>query len=269
MARAQQGRPWKQAIIEALRGSSEPMHYTAIAEAVVERKLKNVIGATPARTVNATIVMSIRDDADSPFERISKGVFALRDRTGQPPPKAIEVEEEETDTGLINALGMYWSREKVHWSGRPRILGQQQPGSIHVNFYEQRGVYLLHDGREVVYVGRAVDRPLGMRLKEHMVDRLGGRWDRFSWFGVHPILENGTVNTGALPRYDAAALIDTVIVTMEAVLIEGLEPRQNRKKGDDFKAVEFIQVEDPQIRKKLVDQYLEDLQKMNTGAQQD
>jgi hypothetical protein len=34
---------------------------------------------------------------------------------------------------------------------------------------------------------------------------------------------------------------------MEAVLIEGLEPRQNRKRGDDFQAIEFIQLEDPEI----------------------
>jgi hypothetical protein len=34
---------------------------------------------------------------------------------------------------------------------------------------------------------------------------------------------------------------------MEAVLIEGLEPRQNRKRGDDFTAIEFIQVEDRRL----------------------
>ena len=42
--------------------------------------------------------------------------------------------------------------------------------------------------------------------------------------------------------------IDTVIATMEAVLIEGLEPRQNRKRGDaEFQAIEFLQVEDPKL----------------------
>lgn len=45
--------------------------------------------------------------------------------------------------------------------------------------------------------------------------------------------------------------IDTLITTMEAVLIEGLEPRQNRKRGDDFQAVEFLQVEDPQLQQQL------------------
>jgi hypothetical protein len=41
--------------------------------------------------------------------------------------------------------------------------------------------------------------------------------------------------------------MEVVIVTMEAVLIEGLEPRQNRKRGDDFQALEFLQKEDPNL----------------------
>lgn len=41
--------------------------------------------------------------------------------------------------------------------------------------------------------------------------------------------------------------VATLIATMEALLIEGLEPPQNRRQGDGFSAVEFIQVTDPQI----------------------
>lgn len=37
---------------------------------------------------------------------------------------------------------------------------------------------------------------------------------------------------------------------MEALLIEGLEPPQNRKRGDGFSAVEFIQAVDPDIEKR-------------------
>ena len=36
---------------------------------------------------------------------------------------------------------------------------------------------------------------------------------------------------------------------MEALLIEGLEPPQNRRQGDGFNAVEFIQTMDPDIEK--------------------
>jgi len=82
-------------------------------------------------------------------------------------------------------------------------------------------------------------------LWQHTIDRLNGRWDRFSWFGVYPVREDGSLHTTASFSVD----IDTVIITMEAVLIEGLEPRQNRKRGDDLQAVEFIQVEDPDIER--------------------
>jgi hypothetical protein len=40
------------------------------------------------------------------------------------------------------------------------------------------------------------------------------------------------------------------IVTMiEALLIERLEPRQNRCRGNDFQAVEYLQLLDPAIEK--------------------
>ena len=36
------------------------------------------------------------------------------------------------------------------------------------------------------------------------------------------------------------------------ILIEALEPRQNRKRGDDLAAVEYLQKVDPEIEKKKV-----------------
>jgi hypothetical protein len=147
---------------------------------------------------------------------------------------------------------MYWTRAGILWTGTPRLLGQQQAGSTPVDFCGQRGVYLLHDGRAVVYVGRTTEQPLGIRLKQHTSDRLSGRWDRFSWFGVYPATESGALATAGAVTYD----LEMLIVTMEALLIEGLEPPQNRKRGDDFKAVEFIQVEDPETQKAKIVQLL-------------
>lgn len=40
-------------------------------------------------------------------------------------------------------------------------------------------------------------------------------------------------------------------------MIEALEPRQNRKRGDDLSAVEYIQKEDPEIQKKRIRQSME------------
>lgn len=137
---------------------------------------------------------------------------------------------------------MFWERSKVDWRTEPRILGKQQPESKPIDFCKQIGVYLLHDPQGVVYAGRTKDQNLGRRLCQHTADRLKGRWDRFSWFGIYPVEDNGDLRINA----DFSKLnIDVVIATLEAVLIEGLEPRQNRRRGDDFQAVEFIQVEDP------------------------
>lgn len=121
----------------------------------------------------------------------------------------------------------------------------QQIGATPVDFCGQLGIYLLYDGREVVYVGRTTERPLGRRLYEHTLDRMSVRWDRFSWFGLLPVSETGEL--GKLPASFAATKL---IPALEAILIEALEPRQNRKRGDDLAAVEYIQKSDPEIEKK-------------------
>ncbi len=249
---------WREAITRVLQGRSEPMHYAAIAEAIAEQGLRTEFGATPAASVNSIISVAIQNEGDSsPFLRVGRGLYALRDSSvcqAEPPETTTE---EPDETGLINAFGMYWVRSSVLWIPTPRILGQQQPGSTPVDFCEQKGVYLLHDGRAVVYVGRTTDQPLGIRLRQHVADRLNGRWDRFSWFGVYPVSDTGALDTSAEATYD----LETLIVTMEALLIEGLEPPQNRKRGDDFRAVEFLQVQDPDLQKKQILQLMEELKK--------
>jgi hypothetical protein len=136
-----------------------------------------------------------------------------------------------------------------------KILGQQQSSSTPVDFASEIGVYLLHDSRNVVYVGRTTDQPLSKRLYQHTLDRLNGRWDRFSWFGIYAVN-----NDGSLRIADSCNIsLDSLIVTMEALLIEGLEPPQNRKRGDEFRAIEFLQVEDPVINKSKILALMEEL----------
>lgn len=239
---------WLDAIVKVLEGAKEPLHYTQIAEEVAQQGLRENLGATPASTVAAQLSISLKSDGDqSPFERVSRGVYRLRGQAPKVPLEAVisTEEEDEPETGLINAFGMYWLREGVLWE-KPKLLGQQQAGSSSVDFLEQRGVYLLHDRREVIYVGRTTDQAMGQRLRQHTTDRLGGRWDRFSWFGILPVTPEGTLASGPSETFN----IENLIATMEALLIEGLEPRQNRKRGDGFSAVEFIQVVDPVIEER-------------------
>ncbi len=244
---------WYEAIVKVLEGAKEPLHYTQIAEEVARQSLRENLGATPASTVAAQLSASIKHDGDnSTFERVSRGVYRLRGQepkapTGSPLPieEALEEDENEPETGLINAFGMYWFRERILWE-RPRLLGQQQQRSLTVDFSDHRGVYLLHDRREVVYVGRTTEQAMCQRLRQHTIDRLSGRWDRFSWFGILPVTPEGKLADGPSETFN----IENLIATMEALLIEGLEPPQNRKRGDGFGAVEFIQVVDQELEER-------------------
>jgi hypothetical protein len=235
---------WEEAINEVLK-NGEAMHYADIGDIIASRQLRD-IGANARQTVNVVISTSIRNGCLT-YERVGRGLYRLRGAEVQDVTAAeVSQSEVQAETGLINAFGMYWSRSHVRWElSEPRILGKQQAGSTLVDFCKQRGVYLLHDGRTVVYVGRTTDQPLGIRLRQHISDRLGSRWERFSWFGVYPVSNGGELDPPAVGQYD----LNMLIVTMEALLIEGLEPPQNRKRGDDFRAVEFLQVEDPDFQR--------------------
>lgn len=134
----------------------------------------------------------------------------------------------------------------MEWNATPKLLGMSDLGGTPVDFCKQLGIYLLYDGREVIYVGRSTEGYLGRRLYEHTKDRLAVRWDRFSWFGLLPIFGDGQI--GLLPEnYNGANLIPA----LEAILIEALEPRQNRKRGDDLQP-EYLQKVDPEIEKKRI-----------------
>ena len=244
---------WRKAIDKVLGSSPTPLHYNEIAERIISEGLRHTMGATPPATVNAQISGSIKNDgAGSPYVRVSKGTYTMKTSSTpmqvvQPKltPEVSESDETEEQYEIISSFGMFWRKEAVEWTRTPKLLGMQQIGATPVDFFNQLGIYLLYDGREVIYVGRSTDRPLGKRLYEHTVDRMSARWDRFSWFGLLPVSDEGKLE--ALPETYAAA---TLIPALEAILIEALEPRQNRKRGDDLAAVEFIQRVDPDIEKK-------------------
>ena len=243
-ANGQPGRdmPWLQAIEAVLRDADRAMSPPEIADEVVESGRRQNVGATPAQTVWANLSVSLRRPK-SPFVRAGRGLYALR---GQPrQEQAQEPPQQEEETGALGAFGMFWERNAVIWSGASvRLLGRAGAGAaaakpVDVNFAEQVGVYLLHDRERVIYVGRATTS-LFSRLKNHTVDRLRARWNRFSWFGLRAAKEDGTLKEVAV-RWTK----DVVFETMEAVLIEALEPPLNRKRGDNLDSIEYIQIPDP------------------------
>jgi len=152
---------------------------------------------------------------------------------------------------------MYWQRDLVVWRNNPKVYGKQQALVKPVDFGKQKGLYILYDHHTVVYVGRSIDRPLGKRLFEHTVDRLGSRWSRFSWFGLLDVTQEGDLRETTLNTSLAS-----IIATLEALLIEALEPPQNRKRGDDF---EYIQGIDPELKEREIQNTLRSIEQKMRG----
>ncbi len=262
---------WKAAIKRVLMESDAPLHYTEISEQILTRGYYETDGATPAATVNAELSSSVKHDGDkSPFIRVGKGIFSLRGETASttlPGNKTknqlpVVAAEDESSDSIIQSFGMYWQRDLVVWRNDLKMYGKQQALSKPVDFGKQKGIYILYDHHTVVYVGRAIDRPLGKRLYEHTVDRLGSRWNRFSWFGLLDVTQEGKLRE--IPFHSTLAAL---VATLEALLIEALEPPQNRKRGDDFSAIEYIQDIDPELKEREIQNTLRSIeQKMRGGA---
>lgn len=250
---------WRKAIEKVLSATPSAVHYKDITEKIITTGFRVSLGATPAATVSAHLTTAIKKEGSAcPFQKVGRGLYIWKKNAGitqiptagEPGDDDLEIDEEQYD--VISSFGMFWRREEVEWISTPKILGMQQIGAAAVDFSKQIGIYLLYDGREVIYVGRATERPLGKRLYEHTLDRMSSRWDRFSWFGVLPVAENGSLGVQG-----ETFPIEKLLPALEAILIEALEPRQNRKRGDDLSAVEYIQQSDPEIRKKIVKQAME------------
>ena len=221
---------WKNAIVKVLKDAGTALHYTDITERIVAQQLRTSVGATPSKTVYSSLISEANKEV---FEKVAAATFRLRG--------SIHSENSENYTGRpIIVSGMFWERDLVVWHTKPKILGVERDGADPVDIASQTGIYLLHDVREIVYAGRAIDSNLGSRLFTHTRDRLKTRWNRFSWFGFRAVNANGTL--GRVPgNYESR----DVITAMEALLIEALEPPQNRRGGDGFQDIEYIQVEDP------------------------
>ena len=217
---------WRKAIEKVLSEAPGAMHYKDISDTIIRDRLRINLGATPPSSVASIAVTAIKDEGDRcPFQKIGVGLYIWKTKAGitqTPSSTVVEPEEEEVQYEIISSFGMFWRRDAIDWVSTPKLLGMQEIGAEVVDFHKQVGIYLLYDGREVIYVGRATERPLGKRLYEHTLDRLSTRWDRFSWFGLLPVSDTGDL--GPLPD---SYLGMKIIPAVEAILIEALEPRQN------------------------------------------
>jgi len=138
---------------------------------------------------------------------------------------------------IIANMGVFWHRDKARWVGsrsQPRgILGVRAGAKRYgpVDFWNQVGIYCLYADLDLVYVGQAglSDKScIGDRLKSHTKDDTADRWDKFSWFGLCKVKQNGTLGA----RFEKAkATWSDVADVLEGILIEVAEPPENSQKG--------------------------------------
>jgi hypothetical protein len=150
---------------------------------------------------------------------------------------------------LIGAYGQFWERNQVDWGTyKWRLLGRQgvNTGTLKIaDFRSARGVYVLYNELGVYYVGLASEKQgLGGRLKDHLVDKHGSRWTRFSWFsfdspgvavppdGVRQIKQHNSVKADT----------PVMIRDLEALLQIAMQPFANRSETKFAKGSKWIQV---------------------------
>lgn len=134
---------------------------------------------------------------------------------------------------LIRNYGLFWNIKNVYWgagSQAGKLLGVLSTNVTDdpVDFRDQRGIYVLYGGYDLVYVGQNNNQELLARLKQHKKDDLAGRWDRFSWYGLRAVKSDG-----GLAQYNQAvhATNEDVLNHIEAILIHSAEPKLNRQGG--------------------------------------
>jgi hypothetical protein len=253
---------WIDAIKRVLQEEGQALHYEEISQKIIEKGYRDKVGATPAATVVSIVTTDINMNGDnSAFIRVGLGEYYLKQNIPvinlpqqQMTPEEEFAEEQEIqiatqqviEKGLIKSFGMFWSRDYIFWKNNPSMFGAEQTGATSVDFAKQIGIYMLHDAREIIYVGQAIDQPIIQRLYQHTTDRLGGRWNRFSWFGFRGVKQDGSLTD---TKNDYITNIQELTDTIEAILVEGIEPRQNRKRGNSFSGIEHIQTKDPEISK--------------------
>jgi hypothetical protein len=151
--------------------------------------------------------------------------------------------------GTIKNFGFMWERDKVDWGRRgPGGSSSFKGVMVHnrkrvVEFADQMGIYVLYDKFEQpVQVGQS--KLILKRLRDHRRDHLRNRWSLFSWFGFYQVSKN----TNALLVKDQATelrrtlTLEESLNELEAILIQVLEPRLNRKGPNWIEAEEYLQI---------------------------
>lgn len=150
---------------------------------------------------------------------------------------------------LIRTYGQFWNPDAVDWGkkgpgNKGSLVGKAKVNSATytIDFWDQVGIYVLHDEFRTVYVGKAMDQALGKRLRDHLTDRFAGRWDMFSWYGLKGLTKTGKLRKKAGMKNVQAPGIAT---TLEAFGILLTDAPLNRKREKLPSAIQVDQGKAP------------------------
>ena len=216
-------------------------------------ELTRSVGATPTQQASVALRSLLKQENIEQVGRLyaSKEVASRARQDAE--TRADTQYEAATDTSRLSvkAYGLHWRRNLVDWSPtQGKLLGSS--GSTPIDFADQDGIYLLHNGNEITYAGqsRTPSSRTGLynSLRSHHNDgRKTDRWETFSWFGFRPV-DN---ESGQLLEAPETATIEDVINLIEAIFIESLMPRLNMRSGEGAKEWlednQYFQTEDPQL----------------------
>lgn len=136
----------------------------------------------------------------------------------------------------IQNYGLKWKYNDGPWGRR----GKRHAA---VDFSNQIGIYVLHQGDRNVYVGRSGKgkKPTIKSRLTHHVKHKSRKWDSFSWFGFKRVNSSGALAKTIMKKIDS----HDELIDIEAILIYFLDTKLNKRAGDHRKMLQFHQCEGP------------------------
>ncbi|MEI8133531.1 MAG: hypothetical protein WCH46_00470 [bacterium] len=177
----------------------------------------------------------------------------------------------------VQNFGLFWSTEYVDWNGK-KLLGirrihqykaRKTPNADSLpNFWGQKGIYVLYKNYSPIYVGQIgiksntdkkpkealkdpTARVLGDRLKEHHIDDLANKWDKFSWFGFCKVGKTKELGK-TIGRGSSGISFTSEVHLLEALLISMFGGSVQNKQDGGWKKIgveRYDQYQDADILK--------------------
>ena len=219
-------------IKSVLSKSEKPMSSDEIAS-----KLDFPRGPMPWNKIQLELEESIAR-GDSQIVKKYPGIYVMRSNPGTATAHEPQTSDHLDLPGVITCYGQDWQRDRVQWNAPVQLIGSQMMTSTEIDFAPQIGFYALGWGlgKAVEFIGFSGKRTIGECLLEHTNDRLSGRWESFSFYGLKPILQDGSF--GPLP--ESVTSTETV-ASILSILVSVVQPKGNRRYYDMFSTLEFAQ----------------------------